>query len=248
MQSRLLTDDPENRFNRKRISPKEWAKTFLNGRLWMHLFINLIGIPPAAGIQTFGPTIIKSLGFSTVDANALTSVGYYLSVVLGIFLTLFLRKTKLYGVSLVLPYIWATIFAGILYHFDVQSSASKWTMYAIITLLTGGQLIGQPINNAWCSINARSPQERSIGLAMCVIGANLAGLVGQLLFKSADAPKYIPGFIAVFGIYVAAVVIIVAQIGVYHWSNKRLERKEAGSRVSSGGEEDNVMPTPKFLI
>ncbi|OJJ50667.1 hypothetical protein ASPZODRAFT_148142 [Penicilliopsis zonata CBS 506.65] len=190
----------------------------------MHFAINFFGVMPAGGLVLFGPTIVKELGFSTSKANALVAVGYYAAVPLALSLGFFASRTRLNGIASLIPFAWSCFFVGLFYHFDITRSSStsdSGTLYALFTLVLAAMLIGQPVNNAWCSKNATNDLERSAGLALCVISSNLAGLVGQRIFPASDAPEYRPGLVAAICLYVAAILVVLAQMVQYAWCNRR---------------------------
>jgi hypothetical protein len=73
-----------------------------NWRIWPHVMISLLGIAPTAALSTYGPTIVKSLGFSTVQANAYSSVGPWIAIVFNL-LSGFLSAFTGHPVAAILP-------------------------------------------------------------------------------------------------------------------------------------------------
>lgn len=53
---------------------------FSNWLLWVHVLITLGNNGPFRGFDTYGPTIIKSFGFESLQSNALASVGLFLQI------------------------------------------------------------------------------------------------------------------------------------------------------------------------
>lgn len=116
------------------------------------------------------------------------------------------------------------IFAGVLY--GLPSGSDKWAQYAIFTLLSGGNALGQGLNDAWVSINAVNPSTRSIGLAMAVMGSNLGAIAGGQLFRADDAPKYTRAFAAILGLYAGAMLIALVVMWVYWRADRVLAKGE----------------------
>ncbi|PYI03131.1 MFS general substrate transporter [Aspergillus sclerotiicarbonarius CBS 121057] len=147
---------------------------------YLHFTINLLSLLPAGGLVLFGPTILESLSFHRTTANALIAVGYFTALPLALGLSIFASRTHLTSLACLLSYSWCLVFVGLFYHFYTTTTphTSPWTLYALFTLIVAGMLIAQPVNNAWCSRNARNERERSVGLALCVIGSNLGGAFG----------------------------------------------------------------------
>jgi hypothetical protein len=119
-------------------------------------------------------------------------------------------------------FLWSITFGGALFG---STDKDKWTKYALFTLLSSGNALSQGLNDAWLSINTRSAEKRSIGLALVVIGSNAGGLAGKQLFRESDAPKYTKGFLAIVLLYAAALPITAVIMGVYWRQNKKLERE-----------------------
>jgi hypothetical protein len=47
-----------------------------------------------------------------------------------------------------------------------------------------------PVNGAWLALNAKTAGERSVTMAIFIIGANISGIIGGQIFKAEDAPMY----------------------------------------------------------
>ena len=121
-------------------------------------------------------------------------------------------------------FLWSITFGSALFG---SSNKGMWTKYALFTLLSSGNALSQGLNDAWLSINTRSAERRSIGLALVVIGSNAGGLAGKQLFRESDAPKYAKGFLAIILLYAASLPITAGIIGVYWRQNKQQERELA---------------------
>lgn len=202
--------------SRAGMSKEAVLAALLDYRLWLHMFLNIVALAPKGGLQLYGPTIIKSLGFSTVNANLLNSVSSFLVIVLSFLIAFASDKTGLRGPWCIVALSWSLIFSGALYG---SVHGQKWVKYALFTLLSGGNALAQGLNDAWLSVNARTRTRRSIGLALVVIGSNIGGLCGQQLFRSNDAPYYRKAFTSVMALYAAGIVMTLVIMLVY-WRSK----------------------------
>ncbi|KAH7385158.1 major facilitator superfamily domain-containing protein [Phaeosphaeria sp. MPI-PUGE-AT-0046c] len=216
-----------------------WASlkgAFLDIRLWLHMILNMASLAPKGGLQLYGPSVIKGLGFSKTRANALNSISSYLVVVFSFLISYASDKTHLRGPWCIVAFAWSIAFAGALYGLPLK--ANRWARFWVFTFLGSGNALAQGLNDAWLSANAQNPASRSIGLALVVMGSNLGGLAGQQMFRSSDAPRYQRGFLAILCLYVASIVITVVIMGTYWWSNKKARAEhEVGQRVEDGEEE-----------
>lgn len=67
-------------------------------------------------------------------------------------------------------------------------------------------------------------------VSMYNVGASVGNIVGPLLFKAADAPRYRPGLGAVMGLFIAQAAII----GLLVLGCMALNRKKANQREAMG--------------
>lgn len=79
----------------------------------------------------------------------------------------------------------------------------------------------EPINGSWLSINAASPAERSITLALFVGATNVGGIFGSQLFQPGDAPDYHTGWSAIVGLQSLSLVCIVLAAANYYRLNRK---------------------------
>ena len=224
LHTRVIVDDPHKEVDMTDLKPAQILAALVDYRLWCHFFINILSLAPKGGLQLYSPSIIKKLGFGTTRANALSSVSSYGVIVFSYLIAFASDRTKLRGPWSILATSYCMIFAGVQY--GMTSSNNKWAKYAIFTLLGSGNALTQGLNDAWLSSNCRTPQHRSIGLAMVVMGSNIGGLAGQQLFRTSDAPKYTRGFLAILCLYAASLVLFLIQIGIYYLGNRRLQKEE----------------------
>ncbi|KAF2015623.1 MFS general substrate transporter [Aaosphaeria arxii CBS 175.79] len=219
---------------RAQISWAHIKEAFTDVRLWLHLILNLASLAPKGGLQLYGPSVIKGLGFSKTRANALNSVSSFLVVVFSFAISYASDATGLRGPWCIVAFAWSMAFAGALFGLPLRSD--KWTRYWVFTFLGSGNALAQGLNDAWLSVNARTPEKRSIGLAFVVIGSNLGGLAGQQMFRESDAPRYQRGFLAILLLYVASIAITAVLMAVYWWSNRGAERPESAQDANASEE------------
>ncbi|KAJ5390443.1 major facilitator superfamily domain-containing protein [Penicillium cataractarum] len=224
LRSRVVADDDTKGDDKVSISLKPVLRGLVDYRLWIHMILNIVSLAPKGGLQLYGPTIIKSLGFSTVNANLLNAVSSVLVIIFSYLISLGSDRTNLRGPWCIIAFTWSIVFSGAL--FGMASRGSKWTRYSIFTLLAGGNALAQGLNDAWVNINATSSINRSLGLAMAVMGSNIGGLAGQQLFRSSDAPMYTESFLAILLLYIASIPVTLLLMWVY-WRRNKAEVESA---------------------
>lgn len=238
LNTRVVLDDPRKIVQLSGIGLKR-ALTILvtDWRLWGHFTINLAALAPKGALGLYSPTIIKSLGFGTVKANALASVSNFGVCLLALICAWISDKTRVRGVLCLVAAGYSLVFSGVQY--GIVKSKDAWLKYAILTILNTGNAVAQSINDAWLSTNSHDPQNRCIGIALAVAGSNLGGLIGQDYFRSSDAPYYPMGFMRIMVSYAGSFLAILLMMGLYWYENRRMT-KQAGAEVVTGDGVDVV--------
>ena len=80
--NRVLLDDPSKSSGKVRIKGKDILNTMANPKIWLHAGVTLVSLAATHGLTIYTPSMIKSFGFSTIRANALSSVWAYGAMVL----------------------------------------------------------------------------------------------------------------------------------------------------------------------
>ena len=219
-----MADDETKGADRASITLTTFREAIVDYRLWLHMLLNVVSLAPKGGLQLYGPTIIRNLGFSKTNANQLNAVSSVLVIILSGLISFASDKTRWRGPFCIVAFSWSLIFAGTLHGLPVNSD--KWSRYAVFTLLSGGNALAQGLNDAWVSINAVRPANRSIGLAMVVMGSNLGAIAGSQLFRDDDAPGYDRGFLAILILYASAIPITLIIMWVYRRATRKLAKGE----------------------
>ena len=81
-QRKRLDDPASNTAPGRRISLREVLDTLSSLKLWMHVLLTTVGLAPSTALWSYAPTIVSSFGYNSLDSNAMTSVGQWISVTL----------------------------------------------------------------------------------------------------------------------------------------------------------------------
>ncbi|KAJ6130494.1 hypothetical protein N7512_003274 [Penicillium capsulatum] len=138
-------------------------KTLSNIQKWPHFLATACVFSTWSPLTTYTPSIIMSLGFSRIHANALAAVGGFLTLPVVMFFAWMSDKTNKRGLT-VMAAISAYAIALVALK-TVQPHVGKWSKFGLWTTVNGLAVGYHPIHNAWIQTNSRSPEERSIGLA-----------------------------------------------------------------------------------
>jgi hypothetical protein len=86
--------------------------------------------------------------------------------------------------------------------------------------------------------NTAGYTKRSFTSSGIFMGYCLGNFTGPLLFKEADAPRYIPGWRATFGTTVAALTLVVVYRFFCLWENKRRDKSGVLEAYDHAFEDD----------
>jgi MFS family permease len=229
MDNRVLLDDPRKIVRLSGIGFRRVLSILSDHHIWGHCFINIISLAPKGGLGFYGPLIVKSFGFDSIEASALNSVSNFGVCILALLCAWISDRVSFRGPLCLAAALYSISFAAA--QFGIVKSSDIWLKYAIFTLLSSGNAVAQSINDAWMSVNTHDPQVRCVGMALAVAGSNLGGLAGINLFKQEDAPRYARGFLGVLCLYGGSIVVILAMMGIYWYENKRMARKSGSEEV-----------------
>ncbi|KAI8302450.1 putative transporter [Colletotrichum sp. SAR11_59] len=114
LSTRIILGDVSKGADKTEITLKSLREAFVDLRLWLHMFLNILSLTPKGGLAIYGPTIIKSLGFSKTNANLLNAVGNVLVIILSYTLSVASDKTRLRGPWCIVAFVWSIAFSGAL--------------------------------------------------------------------------------------------------------------------------------------
>lgn len=229
LNQRVLQDDASKERKHERISLKELGSVLANWRIYPHVLVSMCAIAPASTLSAYGPTLVKTFGYSTLKANALSSVGPWVQIPLTLLSGYLADKTNRRGlVSLGgLSLLWGFSIGCVV----LATSSDKDAKYALLTCMLAVQTIWHPVNGSWLAQNSRSPSERSITMAMFVMAANCGGIIGGQLFQTSDSPYYKNGWTAIVVLVSVAIASNIFANVQYRISNRKLAKADANGSV-----------------
>lgn len=161
---RVLLDDPAKTTNHLHISGRDVARTARDPRILMHTLITLTATVPVNAINTYGPSVIKSFGYTAVHANALASVGPFIAVIMVLVLGRLCDATGRKGPFVLFGAVWSMIAFTCLR----EGTTNKWSTgrkYAAVVFSMSTNSVVHIQNVGWLSANCQQPQQRSVAMA-----------------------------------------------------------------------------------
>lgn len=189
---------------------------------------------PSGGISTFGPLIIESFGFdrfTTILFNIPFGAVQMIATLGGAWLS---DKIRMKGPVLILLCLGPIAGCSIL--LAVGRAASDRAVllfgYYIISVYPGIS----PLIYSWSGQNTGGDTKRKVTTAMLFIGSNAGNIIGPLLFRPEEKPRYTRGLTANLALFVALAVLI----GLGMLLIKFLNVKHAKARMALGKPEKIV--------
>ena len=222
--NRLLRDDPSkgDMHNRQAVNLKLLWKCLKDYDLWPLYLIGLTSFIPANPPQNYLTLILRTMGFSTFNANLLTIPSQF---VYGVQLLIITKASEMANErSLIssisnwwfLPFLISLVALG--------SSASNWLRYG---LLTG--LLSYPyqhaIQVAWNSRNSNSVRTRAVSAALYNMFVQSGNIIASNIYRDDDKPYYNRGNKILLGLNAWNLVLYVLVKLYYMQRNKIRDRK-----------------------
>ena len=131
---RVTRDDPSKAdTHKRRVLPSHILETFADWRIYGHLVAGLLSMVMIAPMNTYAPSIIKSLGFTSLQANGLNAVGSVCALIWSISLAYSSDRSAERGLHIATGYLFGA--AGLLWLALAPTSVGKWTLYGVVDLL-----------------------------------------------------------------------------------------------------------------
>lgn len=203
------------------------------------------GLQSVNGLSTWGATIIKSLGFTSIRANLLSAPAPVLSAFGGVLLAAWVDRYKRFGYAIIFVAIWTISGVIALYHLPVTQKGS-WAFYAAL-VVTNASPTWQAINVTWLSLNQKSPQHRAIAYAVYIGCSNLGGTYGNQVFRGSDAPLYRKAWIACLALAGIWLASVIGQTIAFKWANQKYAKRPGDNEDKEAEELFEDRKGRKFL-
>ncbi|KAF4459062.1 nicotinamide mononucleotide permease [Fusarium albosuccineum] len=180
--TRVIRNDPTKalRYGHP-VLPSHIIETFMDWRLYGHLVAALLSMVMIAPMNTYAPSIIKSLGFTALQANGLNSVGSVCALIWSVSLAFSSDKFRERGLHITVGYLWGAI--GLLWLALAPDGVSKWTLYGGVVWTQMGMGSAQAISAAWLTTKMQD-YKRPVALVAYVMSIQLSSFPGNQLFRA----------------------------------------------------------------
>jgi len=225
------------RANQTGTGSNEWKwdqvlEVFVDPKSYLWLGIAMLPNLGASVTNVFGPTLINGFGFDKFITTLLTmpfGALQTIAILVGCYCAQKLRYKSPVLLFLMLIAVAGCIMLytqAVTVPFGTQQQQISLGGYYLLAFLFGGN----PLIVSWIIANTAGQTKKSVIMAFFNAASAAGNIVGPLLFKAQDKPRYAPGALAVMIIFVALIVIICIQVAILFLFNKQRERQ----RVAAG--------------
>ncbi|KZT28361.1 MFS general substrate transporter [Neolentinus lepideus HHB14362 ss-1] len=159
-------------------------KVLLGGFMYLGVLV------PAYGYAYFAPTIIKSLGYGTIQAQLHSVPPWACSFVFSIaisFISDRCRHRYLFTIGSALIAV-----VGLIMLLTIRENIHA--LYGALFMVAIGTYTATPLVLGWFSMNLAGHLRRSVGSASQIGFASIAGIIISYSFPSKSAPRYTMGY------------------------------------------------------
>ncbi|KAI9047893.1 hypothetical protein LZ554_007695 [Drepanopeziza brunnea f. sp. 'monogermtubi'] len=223
------------------VTGKEWnwaqvTEAFMDPVLWFSTFNAFLSSVPNGGITTFGSLLYKSFGFTQLQVLLVGIPRSVTSLILFVIVGFYTRQVANRRMWIMAA---ATIppFVGLLaLSLLPQDPSLKWTKWGLF-LMTVPTVLSLFL--AWTLIpsNVAGRTKKTIISSATFLGYCVGNMVGSQIFKTKDAPQYVPGTIGASVCLGLEFVCIVVWRGWYMWQNSKRDRAAAESGITKEEQE-----------
>ncbi|KAI7435630.1 putative MFS transporter [Hortaea werneckii] len=204
------------------------VKIMKHGTSWVILAIEVcLGIP-LQSVSLFLPQIVARLGYSTIKTNLYTVApnisGAVMLLILGYASDLTRWRFPFIALGFLFTFCGMVIYAAI----DVESELQ--IAYFACFMMTWGTSAPSVLLDVWSNNNIADENRRVFLTSIGVPVANVMGVVSSNIFRTEDAPDYIPA-LATTAAFGATGIVLTLLLGAYMiFDNKRRDRQQ-GERL-----------------
>ncbi|CAI7625116.1 unnamed protein product [Penicillium pancosmium] len=208
----------------EKLNIRDAFRIFKHWTSWAILAIQICLGVPLQGVQLFLPVIIQRLNYGTVKTNLFTVAPNVSGAAMLLILAFCSDWTRWRFPFIALGFFFTFIGFIIYATIDVQNDIN--VAYFASFMMTWGTSAPSVLLDAWYNNNIANEGRRVVLTSIAVPVANLMGVVASNIFRTQDAPKYLPALITTASFGGAGIVLTIC-LGVWMMiDNKKRDRAQ----------------------
>ncbi|KAB8242054.1 major facilitator superfamily domain-containing protein [Aspergillus flavus] len=203
-----------------KINWKELAETLTDAKAWLTALMYFSCNVSFSSLPVFLPTILKDMGFTSINAQGLTAPPYFASFLVTIATTWIADRLQQRGLMLVILSL-----IGAVGYVLLAVCTSVGARYAGVFLAAIGVFPCIANILPWALNNQGSDSRRGMGIVILNIIGQCGPFLGTNVFPESDGPRYIRGqsICAAFMFFTMILALTLRTLLV--WENRRLDKQ-----------------------
>lgn len=181
----------------------------------------------------FVPSIIKGLGYSSIDAQLYSVPPYAVAAALTVLAAFVSDRYKIRG-----PIILAFLPLSIIGYAVIGHTNNVHVKYGMLFLMASGLYPSVPPILVWLSNNYTSHYTRATGIGLQLAIANCGGFVAAFVYQAHEAPSYKHSHTIIMGLLCGAWVLVAAKCVYLYYINKRKAAGKFDQYIGCGDDKD----------
>ncbi|KAJ6004594.1 hypothetical protein N7540_012963 [Penicillium herquei] len=217
-------------------SSLQWTQVIsglLDYKNYVHMAIHFCCNYSFSGLSNFLPTIIETMGYTSINAQGLAAPPYFASFLCCIVAAVLSDRWGNRG--FIVAFFAAVGTAGYLLLTCVEDESNTGARYAGVWLASCGIFPALAINITWLLNNQGGDSKKGVGMAILAIFGQCSSLISSSVFPDADAPLYTTG--CAIGCALTGSIMILA-LGLH--LSLALENKRRDRMYGVVGAEDRI--------
>ncbi|KAE8324109.1 major facilitator superfamily domain-containing protein [Aspergillus sergii] len=203
-----------------KINWKELAETLTDAKAWLTALMYFSCNVSFSSLPVFLPTILKDMGFTSINAQGLTAPPYFASFLVTIATTWIADRLQQRGLMLAILSL-----IGAVGYVLLAVCTSVGARYAGVFLAAIGVFPCIANILPWALNNQGSDSRRGMGIVILNIIGQCGPFLGTNVFPESDGPRYIRGqsICAAFMFFTMILALILRTL--LEWENRRLDKQ-----------------------
>ncbi|KAI0485285.1 major facilitator superfamily transporter [Xylariaceae sp. FL0804] len=163
-------------------------------KMYLLIFGSWSNAVPNYAMKFTMPSIVKSMGYKSANAQLLTIPPYACGALSAFGLSVLADKYRWRMPFIVGPQLCVITAFSVLFAKAADISNNIGVCYFAVCLACTGMYPIFPGVNAWNVANSAGAAKRSISIAYLVCAGNIGGIIGSYIYKDDEAPRYPTGY------------------------------------------------------
>ncbi|KAB5595971.1 transport protein [Ceratobasidium theobromae] len=222
-----------------------WWRALKSLNTWICAICFLLNNMTVQGISLFMPSLLKGMGYSTIQSQLRTVPPYVVASIFSIGVAYGSFRSARRGIWLLA--IVPLVIAGLAI---LLGSSNSQANYAGVFLIAMGAFPQGPLLLSWATNNSAPNTVRAVSSAMVVAVGTMGPIVTSWIYLPSDAPRYHIANIVQVGAQAGLFVLVLILILFNMRENQRRARGERDYRLNASDEEVARLGSlhPKFRL